>query len=576
MSETRSDLPVRSDTSARTARDLATLAGRGRMPPALQEAGGLRRLDWILDLAEPREFVRSLATGELYFLVQDIGPSDAGALLELASKEQIQGILDLDLWSGHEVRIDRWLRWIEIAREAGLPTALRVIRATEPEMVQLVFTGEVQVHAKDLDLDTVPDELEIVPTPDGEFFVTIDRDNPLAQNLPELLRLLWAADMEAMRDIFLAARFELSSQVEETLLHFRRGRLEEMGFVAPDEALSVYAFLHPGRTREKVRASVETSAPFSVTPLGAKALDLALREATAEGLLEDALSRIGEEARQRFAEAFTCLVHKVFMAWTGDLSQTDRLAPAARHTAALSTLGLAWLADESPGRAALVVERLRPEVLFRVGYSLTIEIARVARRVRSRAGSDEGLRLFGEPTDDVLAGVSSVRPLYFEGIEGRGAETFRDFATLDELERVRVQVHGADQVLRFFEEHLGFSPRALLSASLEGLSEDDRVHLRLGTLFRTGLARVLLSGEFAFAPLAKEDLARFLALAFHDGAASPTLERALEDLVRQVPETVADWVRGEVEELRLALGRVREADLDPRYAAGLLLVRRGS
>ena len=56
-----------------------------------------------------------------------------------------------------------------------------------------------------------------------------------------------------MRDVFQTARFELPSHIEETLIRFREGRLEEMGFFAPGEALSVYAYLSPKRLRAQVR-----------------------------------------------------------------------------------------------------------------------------------------------------------------------------------------------------------------------------------------------------------------------------------------------------------------------------------
>ncbi len=557
--------------------DLSTLGvHRGALPAELRTAPGMRKLDWVLGLEDPRGYVSSLATTELYYLMKDIGTSDVSSLLEMASDEQVQGLMDLDLWTGYEVRLERWLGWIDLAKEAGLEAALRVIRVTEPEVIQLFFTGEIQVLPKDVELDEVPDVLQITPTPDGEFFVTIPVEHPIAPYLHDFMKLLWAADIEKMRDILVTARFELPSQVEETLIHFRRGRLEEMGLAPPEEALGVYAWLDPERVRERVRTELEGLDRFYARPLGESAGDLALRGAHIEGLLREALSQLDEDGRERFAQALSYLVQKVFMARTGDLSRTDALPEVGTHTAALISLGLGYVSGESLEQAVAVVERLWPEELFRVGYTLTVQVGRLAHRIAPRAGVPQGLRLFGDPTDDALEAAVRLRPQYFEGLTPGASEVaFRDFRSLGELERTRALLEDADAYLRFFERSLGFTPRALSEALLEGLGEDDRAHIRFGTLLRTGLAQLLLSDQLSFEPLERDELAAFLEAAFEGAELRPAMRELLGTLTSEVPEPVQRVVQGELAELGRALVDVESADLDPRFLAGLVLVRGG-
>ena len=63
--------------SART--DLATLFGRSSMPSEIRSAGGMRKLNWILGLPEPRTWIQELASSEFYLLTKDIGAADSGA-----------------------------------------------------------------------------------------------------------------------------------------------------------------------------------------------------------------------------------------------------------------------------------------------------------------------------------------------------------------------------------------------------------------------------------------------------------------------------------------------------------------
>ena len=88
--------------------NLAVLTGRALIPADVRSAGGMATLNWILSAEEPETFVQAIATPDLYFLMKDIGLSDSHVLLELATVEQISGVLDIDIWSKHEVKLDRW------------------------------------------------------------------------------------------------------------------------------------------------------------------------------------------------------------------------------------------------------------------------------------------------------------------------------------------------------------------------------------------------------------------------------------------------------------------------------------
>ena len=568
-------MPDDSPTQPTPGQDLATLSDRGRLPAEVRRGGGMAALNWLLDREAPQDFIGELATGELYYTMKEIGGGDSHVLLDLATEEQIRGVLDLDLWTGHEVKLERWIDWLDRARSYSIDTALKLVRATEPELLQLLFTRTITVHGGDLDIDTVPDELQVLPSPDGAFWVTIPREHELADRLHDMMKLLWAADIERMRDIFQTARFELPSNIEESLIRFRGGRLEEMGFFTPGEALSVYAHLSPKRMREEVRSDLKAMRVAPPIGHGSVIHDVVLHHVTPPDTLGAVLSEMTSSERARFAETFTYLVNKVFMARTGDLSQTDALPEIGGHCGALVNLGLLWLSDESLSRASQVAKSLWPEQLFRVGFTLVKELSGRARQIAARAGAHHNLRLFGEPIDDTLEGLGRRFPTLYEGLVTEGALQWRDVRTLEELSRLEIAVSDAEAVLRFFETELGFSPEAMMSASFGTLPEDSRDAITFASLFRTGLAQSLLSDTFAFAPLRRDELAAFLSMAYTQGpggvSRSEALDSVLTKLTDRVDEIVGAWIEAQVDELGLALGRVEAYDLDPAFASALIL-----
>ena len=553
--------------------DLAALGGRGVLPPELRGAPGMRRLDYILQLADPAELVGGMAVQELYLLLHDIGMQDSCALLEYASRDQLQGLLDMDLWSGTEIQLQRWFAWLDLAKGVSPEVALELTAATDPEIFQLMFLRGVEVRSHDEEIDDVPDDIQCLESPDFAYWVLVPREHELAERLPELMRYLWAVDLDTAHQLFDALRFELPSSLEESLLQLRSGRIADLGFPMPDDVAELAAPLDARAARQRVRDDLDDLALVDPFDQGTVGEDLALRGVRPTPFLADALGRLGDDERARFAQAMVYLVNGVLMALTRDLSHVGQLPRAGRHAAAMVGLGLAYLADESPSRAAAALRHVAPREAYRVAVSLLAELAHRARRVRARAGVADGLCLFGAPTDDVLDGAARPMPVYFEGLDGQGAVTFRDFEAPADVAAVEVRVADAEALLDFFEQRLGFSTHALAGARLDGLSEDDRRLVRFAGLFRTALANLALTDELRLTPLDHADLAAFLTLAIEGGRLAPRIRELPRRLGPDAPEALARWMDGALEELELALGRVGLHELEPRYAAELFLVR---
>src|SRR5688500_17627098 len=57
------------------------------------------RASEILAEKDPAAAVQALPVSDLYHLVKDLGLEDAHELIALASPDQFQGLLDLDVWA---------------------------------------------------------------------------------------------------------------------------------------------------------------------------------------------------------------------------------------------------------------------------------------------------------------------------------------------------------------------------------------------------------------------------------------------------------------------------------------------
>jgi hypothetical protein len=559
--------------SSKIKMQLDTLTGRGMLPKELRHASGMKRLNYIQELADTASFVRELAAQELYLLIRDIGKADAFILLEYAEPEQLLGIMDIEMWHKDGVELSRWMDWLELAQTCNFDTALRYIEATESELLQLLFTREIRIHARDLDKDMVPDDLELHTSPDFMFYFTLPVGHEMAERLPLLLKMLWAANPERIRDVCQAARFDLPTPIQETLYRFRNGRLEDMGFGNPEEVEELFELVNPKSLRNQARKMLEEFPELRAYDAGALAQDLVLKDIATPDLLASAVSGLDDDARANFAQAFGFLVNKVFFARTKDLSMTEELPEAGAHVAALVNLGLAYVSDESLEVATRVLQRIWPQQLFQAGHSLTMLAGLKARRIRLRCGAERGLVLFGERLEAGLAAISQPWPMFASSLDSPEEIGTRWLATPADLALIETRIDFADGVLTFFEERLGFSPDALINAHLGDLESNAVQNIRFATLFRTGFAQLVLTDEFSFAPLDKSDLVAFLGLSLKDNALSPTMASIVGKLKENTPADASAFIDDALDELVLAMGRVHDADITPEYAAELFLIR---
>lgn len=582
-----SDTPPRSEPS-----DLSVLTARARLPAELANASGMQKLDWFLSHPAPEELVASLPPDELYYWLRDIGRDDAYPLLEYATEQQLMSLVDIDTWSRHELSIPRWLEWLDLALAVDHDTAQRFVAAQPDELYTWLVTGDLRVLPADADIDQIPDELAFFPSPDGLYIVTVPREHPLEERLPQLMKLLWSSDTDRARTIFQQAQFDLHENAAEELERFRNGRLQDLGFEPLPDALEVYSVIpiKALRTELEQASASEAAARAEASPLAqppapepssSPTTDLVLRGVEPPDLLRAAVAALDERDRRTFGNGFAYLANKVLMAEHGDLSRLDELPEAARQAAALANLGLCHLALESPERAAVVVRQVTPETLFKAGWTLVFNVAKKARRLYARAGQDRGYHLFGAPTDEVLLHMSALRPRYAEALDDPGALGSRPIATLEELARIEARIDEASHVLDAFERHFGLTLSALDEGELPGIDEGARRRIRLTTLVRTGLAHFLAHDEFRFAPLTRDAIVAFSRAAFTaDAKLTPALAERIELLVASQLEGASEaereafesLVRRAVDELVESLGPVHERDLDLRYAGELFLV----
>lgn len=479
-----------------------TLAELQDVRGALARASGKRRLDLILDARDPGALVRALPADELYFTIREVGLGDAVELVQLASAEQFKVFLDLDAWRQGRFEARRALPWLRAARAGALddPKAAarlaRKMRALDPEVRLLVLREALVVHDLKVVEDPHVESDRTFRTADGAYLVEFLVEGSEYLAVRGMIDDLEAEEPFQLSRLLAALTWELPSELEETALRWRTGRLADLGYPSLEEALSWYA--RPPARPAEAPGNPARAPGFFLAPL-------------AEGsLLARAAAGLPAEERLALELQLVGAGNAVMVADGVDPVDLDQVRAAVAGARAMVELGLSALAGGDAARAAEALSGTPVKRLFQEGFGRVLQLCwRAERLLKAGGAGSRRAPLLDAPLGEALTALSSRRPRYWPGLElpreawgtpAAAAAEGRRFLAEADLTRTAAALDLCEGLAALARD-LGLAPAAAAGDAP-----------RLSALYLTALANERLGRPFAPAPLPVADLPRLPAL----------------------------------------------------------------
>jgi hypothetical protein len=418
----------------------------------------------------------------------------------------------------------------------------QVLGELDPELVSLYLLRYTRIYDLTLD-DALPEDPEgqFFPTPDSFFVIDILPGGELGKSVARMIDLLYRADLEFARKLIVSTRPQVASDLEETAYRFRSGRMADLGHVDYYEALEAFRYLEPASVR------VDEGTPDPPPPANDRPVsDLPPQLATAlpaDGLFTRAMQEIQAPAElERLQSALLLLLNQVLSADRIEPADVAGAQAALGRTAGYLGLGLdylakssrpspspdgAWKGESDPVRAAVVLGRLPLSRIHRVGFSLTLQLQRLAATLLARGfvrlGKD-GPLLFDGPWADAIASLSTPRPLV---------------SSLREVSQIAARLDEAARIGPLVSLLAARTPDQI--AELAGRATQDLEQIRFGTIVRTLAAQALLGQDGPLEALHPRDLRKLAPL-------DDQTRRAIDESFRRrlgavaPPEHLGEWM----------------------------------
>ncbi len=245
-----------------------------------------KALDVILDAAFPATLVQSFPEQDLHFLMHHVGGEDFLPVLALASSQQWEYILDVEVWDNDRLDMVQMTSALALLYKADPERLIRWAVKEKIEFVEyyLFRNMEIRIREHDEDPSDFGDDFSTIDsvfyfrfpqigenaediTKEGGFSFSTSRngeakesyipDNETSETLvyedtetllPEttetlitnMLNTLADMDMSVLHGLLLETGSVIPAETEEEEFRLRNVRLAEKGFLPPHEAVAVY------------------------------------------------------------------------------------------------------------------------------------------------------------------------------------------------------------------------------------------------------------------------------------------------------------------------------------------------
>ncbi len=424
----------------------------------------------MLEEQDGKALVRSIPAEDVYATIIDVGLADSTEVVQLSTPEQFRTYVDLAAWQKDRIDPLEVLHWLRAARGEDDEAFIRKLQGLDIEVVELVYKRLTALHDLEENPDVNPEGVTM-ETPEGRFLLELKLEGVDEAALRRLTMDLMAHNPFELARFLEAVRWELDTELEETAYHFRKARLEDLGFPPVEEAVKVFAWNDPDRY----------PVPEAKTSAVAQAAHVDLVAAAFRGLDEVERTNLETEVRT--------LVNCVLVtegAEPGDPMALRRYSEQTRDTL---DLGLEHLTGGDPERAPDAVRQRPLKEIFQLGFSLTLRLKRAVEKLAKEPGSRFGETWLALDEESMgLAALMRRRPLKVLKVPGAEPVPFRSKRELAEAEALVQRFKGqravisallgpspAEVVARFGVTLQELTPQRLFAAVVAWAEVDERL-----------------------------------------------------------------------------------------------------
>lgn len=380
----------------------------------LKTVSGKRKLDFITDDPDAKRLAAELQPQEFFWLMKEVGEADSVDLLRLASAEQCVFIMDMELWDGWTFSEDQACHWLTYFLEGGEARVHELLKHLDFELLQLLLSREIIVGGGIGDQGNDEERQGDYDHTFDDVFMIKFKNPKHSQLIGSFLSMLVKLDNALYTALLEGVKGDVDLELEEQCQRFRTGRLEDLGFPPLEEALSIYARIHPDHFQ------LQGGKKLAAAGEGGQLMPVYADEGT---LLSRALSLAGSDI---LFQELNYLVNSALVAEGQAFHEPESMLGVMHRVCGYLNIALEQLTVGDERKAATILADEELKRLFQLGYCIVLQLKFAARDTQT----------VDYATGKLLAGLKGKRPRFYRGLDADGIDGYREFRDLDDVRRV--------------------------------------------------------------------------------------------------------------------------------------------
>jgi len=544
-------------------------------------------LDLILDSPSPASLIQSFPDQDLYYLMHKIGPDDFIPVLSLATSEQWEYILDVDVWENDRLDVECMTRTFDLLFQADPHRLLRWVITEKPDFFEYYLFKQMTIHVREHD-ELPPEDFNDYITLDDKFYFRFPSkptleddemskpgDSESAWDLIEkMLKSVAQMDLSVFHGVLLETKGLLTAETEEEQFRLKNLRLAEKGFLPTHEAIGIYQPTRLSDLRERLSNALSEGTPFDPEiPLPPQFFSQFIQ---GDDLFINTLKLFGSNALLTLETELAALINKVISADKIKIKSKGTMENAIAKTCDYINLGLEVILKKNfkPERAREVIEKYFLEDIFRSGSRAGIQLKTMTTNWYQKSfliHSKLPLSFLGETYLGTIGGLMLDRPLFYDtSATGNLLRNFKTLLDIQTTDNLLSEVISLDMIL------------SKLNVDVQSFKEGI---LTYKTMILTLWARSRLNLENTLAPIEISRFKEFFMALFAQSSSSQfEVPVQLSDLNLWIQETTQmseddipvpflNLLSNLITELEEEYGTVDPNDIDPRFIPHFLLTK---
>jgi len=423
-------------------------------------------IDSILSSPQPATLIQSFPGQDLYFLMHSIGKEDFIPVLSLASSDQWEYILDMDIWEDDKPNIANMTETLSLLFQADSKRLMRWTVKEKVDLVEYYFLKNIEIRIREHD-DFPPDEDDFM-TFDDKFYFRFPKSyeneegQPANELITKMLECVAEMDLSLFHGLLLETSTVLAPEVEEEQFRLKNVRLAEKGFLPSYEAVGIYQPVSFLKLRERPLKSLAKKESFSPDiPVVSHYASQFIKQ---DNLFASVLKTLNQDMVFYLQSELASLVNKVISADRVKIREKEDLEKVIEKTCGYISVGIERLNEKNPG---LVIEKYFLEDIFRTGSSEILKLGRKTKLWHKTSFLEKNnlpLGFLDEKWLGIVGGLMLDRPLFFDSFsQGKPYRNFRSFKEINDIKHEIEKIIATDEILKTFDVDIQSFSKGILT-----------------------------------------------------------------------------------------------------------------